>query len=208
MTLSPKTRVPKQKRSIDKKNRIMDAAMALFAQKGIHRTNSKEIAAEAGVAIGSFYSYFPDKHKLLTEVLDSYLCDHFDRIWHENPAPDSTAYDRIIRHYMENLLRAYDTAPDFHRETHVLRYSDPDVKALYDRETEKELKQIATVLHQFKDHMTVTDMEAASVVIHSAAENLAHKIKFMGSMDEHRLVSEFTAMIYRYLSKDGNAGEG
>jgi len=201
MDTKPKTRVPKQQRSIDKKNRIMDAAMTLFARKGIHQTNSKEIAAEAGVAIGSFYSYFPDKRKLLTEVLEIYLDNHFDKIWKDNLTWDTLPTPRIIRHYIDNLLSAYDMAPDFHKETHVLRYSDPDVKALYDKETAKELSQIVAILIQFKDQVAINDMEAAAVVIHSAAENLAHKIKFMETIDENRLIDEFTDMIFRYLAK-------
>jgi AcrR family transcriptional regulator len=199
--MKPKTRVPKQQRSIDKKNRIMNAAMALFARKGIHQTNSKEIAAEAGVAIGSFYCYFPDKRKLLTEVLEIYLNNHFGKIWEDGLPQDTIPSPQIIRHFMENVLNAYDMAPDFHRETHVLRYSDPEVKALYDKETEKELKQIIAVLTQYKDRMSINDMDAAAVVIHSAAENLAHKIKFMGTLDESRLIGEFTDMIFRYLAK-------
>lgn len=179
----------------------MDAAMALFARKGIHQTNSKEIAAEAGVAIGSFYSYFPDKRKLLTEVLEIYLNNHYDKIWKDGLPWDTIPSTRLIRHYIKNLLSAYDIAPDFHKETHVLRYSDPDVKALYDKETAKELKQISEVLFNFKDQMAITDMDAAAVVLHSAAENLAHKIKFMGSLDENRLINEFTDMIFRYLVK-------
>lgn len=175
--------------------------MALFAQKGIHRTTSKEIAAGAGVAIGTFYAYFPDKKQLLIEVLDIYLNNHFDRIWEKGPEWEVTNAPRIIRHYIENLLAAYDMAPDFHRETHVLRYSDPEVKALYDKETEKELKQLADALDRFKDHLHINDSDATAVVIHSAAENLAHKIKFMGSLDQGRLIDEFTDMIHRYLVK-------
>jgi AcrR family transcriptional regulator len=198
-TDKPKTRVPKQKRSIEKKQRVMAAAMTLFARKGIHRTTSKEIAAAAGVAIGSFYSYFPDKRKLLTEVLEIYLNDHFERIWKDGPAWEAAQAAQIIRYYMKNVLAAYDTAPDFHRETHVLRYSDPEVKALYDQETQRELKQIAETLGRFKEQLLVDDLAAAAVVIHSAAENLAHKIKFMGSLDEDRLMDAFTEMIFRYL---------
>ncbi len=197
---APKTREPRQKRSIDKKHRIMEAAMALFARKGIHQTNSKEIAAEAGVATGSFYSYFPDKHKLLNDVLEIYLNDHFERIWNHPPPWESPTPRQLIPFFIENLLAAYDVAPGFHRETHVLRYSDPEVKALYDRETERELKQIAAALETFKDQMRVDDVEAAAIVIHSAAENLAHKIKFMGTLDEQRLIGEFSEMVYRYLA--------
>lgn len=203
-----KTRVPKQKRSIEKKNKIMDAAMALFAQKGIHNTNSKEIAAMAGVSIGSFYSYFPNKKKLLIEVLGIYLNDHFDRIWNQSPSWDTFAPEELIRYCMENLLSAYNEAPDFHRETHVLRYSDPDVKSLYDKETEKELAQITSILAIHKDLITVRDLDAAAVVIHSAAENLAHKITFMQTLEEKRLVNEFAHMVFAYLSGQANGKAG
>lgn len=196
----PKTREPRQKRSIEKKQNIMAAAMALFARKGIHATTSKDIAAEAGVATGSFYSYFPDKGKLLIDVLEIYLNDHFDRIWTAFAPPEGVSPRDLIRHYMENLLAAYRVAPGFHRETHVLRYSDPEVKALYDRETQRELDQIAAVLLRFSEQIAVDDMTAATIVIHSAAENLAHKITFMGTLDTPRLIAEFTDMIHRYLS--------
>ena len=176
--------------------------MTLFARKGIHQTNSKEIAAEAGVSIGSFYSYFADKKNLLIDVLGNYLDMHFNAIWANEPSMDlKKSPSKIIRYYIENLLEAYDIAPDFHKETHVLRYSDPAVKALYDRETEKELKQIIWFLDQFKEEIHLNDREAAAVVLHSAAENLAHKIKFMKTIDHTRLVSEFTDMIHRYLVK-------
>ncbi|GAB6097939.1 TetR/AcrR family transcriptional regulator [Desulfatiferula olefinivorans] len=198
---APKTREPRQKRSIEKKQNIMAAAMTLFARKGLHAATSKDIAAEAGVATGSFYSYFPDKGKLLIDVLEIYLDDHFERIWTASAPPDGLSPRDLIRHYMENLLDAYRVAPGFHRETHVLRYSDPDVKALYDRETRRELDQIADVLSRFSDRIAVDDMEAAAIVIHSAAENLAHKITFMGTIDTHRLIAEFTDMIHRYLSR-------
>ncbi|HAW15603.1 MAG TPA: hypothetical protein DCW41_02750 [Clostridiales bacterium] len=62
-------RIPKQKRSIEKKQRIKDAAMKLMSEKGYHQTSSNEIAKEAGVSIGTFYSYFKDKKELYAELV-------------------------------------------------------------------------------------------------------------------------------------------
>ena len=59
----------------------MKAAFRLFARKGIHGTNSKEIVKHAGVSIGSFYSYFKNKKALLLEMLDDYLDRHYSMIW-------------------------------------------------------------------------------------------------------------------------------
>ncbi len=63
-----KVRIPRQKRGIETKGRIIQAARGLFSRKGFHGTNSKEIASAAGVSIGSFYSYFQDKKALFLEV--------------------------------------------------------------------------------------------------------------------------------------------
>jgi len=197
-----KTRIPQQKRSIEKKNKIMDAAMALFSEKGIHNTNSKEIAAKAEVATGTFYSYFPDKKKLLTELVDIYLVRHFEQIW-KAPLPEKADnFREIIKNIYKNLLSAYNEAPGFHMETHVLRYSDPEIRTLYDKETKKELEQITRYLEQYKNDLRIKDIEAAAVVIHSAAESLTHKIKFMGTVDEKRLIEEFCEMVDKYLTRD------
>lgn len=198
---SPKVRVPKQKRSIEKKKRIMEAAMALFSEKGIHGTTSKEISAQAGVSIGTFYSYFVNKQTLLNDVLEIYLDNHFNQIWKDSPEADMAEGRQLIRHFMENLLLAYDVAPGFHRETHVLRYSDPEVKELYDAETRRELKQIVSVLKRFDHLLQLDDLEAVAVFIHSAAENIAHKIKFMGTIDENRLIEAFTDVLFSFLVK-------
>ena len=62
-------RVPKQQRSIEKKQRIKDTAVKLMSEKGYHSTSSNEIAKEADVSIGTFYSYFSDKKALYTELV-------------------------------------------------------------------------------------------------------------------------------------------
>ncbi len=58
-------RIPRQDRSIEKKNRIVKAAKELFAEKGFDNTDTKEISKRAGVSIGTFYAYFEDKKAIL-----------------------------------------------------------------------------------------------------------------------------------------------
>ena len=42
-------RIPKQKRSIEKKDAIIKASYTLFCEKGYYKTNTAEIAKMAGV---------------------------------------------------------------------------------------------------------------------------------------------------------------
>lgn len=52
----------------DKKTAIKDYAKELFAQKGFKDTNISEITAKAGMAVGTFYNYYPSKEKLFMEI--------------------------------------------------------------------------------------------------------------------------------------------
>ena len=55
------TRIPVQKRSIEKRKRILEAGFQLFCEKGYYKTNTIEIARHAKVSTGTVYSYFKDK---------------------------------------------------------------------------------------------------------------------------------------------------
>lgn len=53
----------------DKKERILDAAMKLFARRGYQYTTVAEIAREAGVSKGLVHVYFVSKLDMLLEVI-------------------------------------------------------------------------------------------------------------------------------------------
>jgi AcrR family transcriptional regulator len=49
---------------------ILEAAMALFAEKGFHGVSMQEIAAQAGVAVGTLYNFFVSKEALYTALME------------------------------------------------------------------------------------------------------------------------------------------
>lgn len=56
-----------------KRDRIITAAIALFAEKGFRNTSTAEIASQAGVAQGTLFYHFKNKEGILTEVLRELL---------------------------------------------------------------------------------------------------------------------------------------
>jgi TetR/AcrR family fatty acid metabolism transcriptional regulator len=52
----------------DKRMRICEAAIKLFAAKGYHEARADEIAQEAGVAVGTIYNYFKNKEDILLDI--------------------------------------------------------------------------------------------------------------------------------------------
>ena len=54
-------RADKRRRSGDKRDRILEAAVKVFARTGFHATRVSEVAKAAGVADGTIYLYFKSK---------------------------------------------------------------------------------------------------------------------------------------------------
>jgi len=62
-TLSKKTVKAQKTREI-----ILKSALELFGEKGYHRTSMRDIAKQAGVAVGAAYYYFRTKDEMILEV--------------------------------------------------------------------------------------------------------------------------------------------
>ncbi len=52
--------------------RLLETAYTLFIQKGFHATSLRDIADEAGLAVGGIYNHFKDKEQIFAAVLDAY----------------------------------------------------------------------------------------------------------------------------------------
>lgn len=57
----------------ERRQQILDAALAVFTQKGFHAANVSDVAAEAGVSQGTIYWYFESKDELLMAALLSFV---------------------------------------------------------------------------------------------------------------------------------------
>jgi TetR/AcrR family fatty acid metabolism transcriptional regulator len=66
-----KSAVPASSRSRgDKRERILDAAVRVFAKNGFHATRVSDVARAAGVADGTIYLYFVSKEALLVSLFE------------------------------------------------------------------------------------------------------------------------------------------
>jgi AcrR family transcriptional regulator len=70
---APRWRLPKQARSRERFDRILDAAAALFAEVGYDAVTADEIAARADTSVGGLYRFFPDKLAVFHALADRYF---------------------------------------------------------------------------------------------------------------------------------------
>ena len=93
-----------QQLSMARKHQILDAAAAVFAEKGFHPATTKDIAKQAGISEGTIYNYFDSKPALLLGIFDRMKA----AIIQENmpPAPDELDFSTFIRMAMCQPLMA------------------------------------------------------------------------------------------------------
>lgn len=73
--MSPRSKAQLQEIREQSKEKILGAALELFAQQGFHKTTISQIASKAKVAKGLIYNYFESKEELLQGIIDSALAE-------------------------------------------------------------------------------------------------------------------------------------
>ena len=54
----------------DRREQIMQAAIACFAKRGFHQASMHDISAEAGISVGLIYRYFENKEAVISAMAD------------------------------------------------------------------------------------------------------------------------------------------
>ncbi|MBE5808334.1 MAG: TetR/AcrR family transcriptional regulator [Clostridiales bacterium] len=76
----------------DTKERILSAALEMFAEKGYEGTNIRELAASLGLVKSGIYKHFESKEAIWNALLDrmiAYYAARFGSAEHMPPVPDS-----------------------------------------------------------------------------------------------------------------------
>jgi AcrR family transcriptional regulator len=63
--MKEKTSTEKGKKAEETRGRILEAALSIFRERGFEKATMREIATEAGVAVGAAYYYFDSKDALV-----------------------------------------------------------------------------------------------------------------------------------------------
>jgi TetR/AcrR family fatty acid metabolism transcriptional regulator len=96
-----------RKRTQDKRDRILEAAVKVFARKGYFAARVADIASQAGVADGTIYLYFRSKEDILVSLFDEIMAEHIEKGRGEIATVEGTAARlRVIAQHHLRLLGA------------------------------------------------------------------------------------------------------
>ena len=168
-------REPIQKRSIEKKEKIIKYGFELICEKGYYNTNTAEIAKAAGVSTGIVYSYFTDKHDILLEGLKRYANSIF------YPSVDfindieinENNLEQIIREIISKFIKNHKLSKSAHEEITAMAHSDKDVANFF-HENEIEMTNVVTGLLKKNGFESKDLMERVHIVI-GLIDNICHE---------------------------------
>lgn len=107
------TRVEQQQRT---RQRLLDAAEVLIAERGIHATSLEDIATAAQLTKGAIYANFAGKKALMEALLERRLSeDHVANAGHDSVGTaDTASFARWLR-YLGLSFEANTTTPEVRR---------------------------------------------------------------------------------------------
>ncbi|MDH4062116.1 MAG: TetR/AcrR family transcriptional regulator [Aquincola sp.] len=96
---TPPAPAARQRRKEARPQELLDAALALFVEKGFSATRAEEVAQRAGVSKGTLYLYYPSKEELFKAVIAQSLGARI-----EQSAQQVQAYRGPMGPLLEDLL--------------------------------------------------------------------------------------------------------
>jgi AcrR family transcriptional regulator len=195
-----------------RREKIMDAALEVFVEKGYHAATITDLIGRAGVARRTFYNHFESKREVFLKLVESYFEGyteileashaHLVDVLEHNPEATIDAWRRLVYAVLE-----------FHsenRELTILVYRDAQVEDEHFTGRVQELIQFARE-HLIRDFQLMAgrgllvdmDIDLATTMINSAVMTIVldHVLRRQG-VDLRMLADQLVRYQARALAPD------
>lgn len=196
-------REPIQKRSIEKKTKIIRAGLDLFCKKGFYNTNTVEIAKTAGVSTGTVYSYFKNKEDIYVAsfeyFLDSYLRPLLDEL-ETLPKPVDT--QALIDKCIDLFINLYVNSKQTINELGLMQQSNPEIMQHFAAYEDMILSALVKTFDN--PNITKKNLSEKMYLLYTMADILGqeHAFHYHKNIDLDVLRQQITAMItYLFTEK-------
>lgn len=194
-------REPIQKRSIEKKQKIIQAGFELICKKGYYNTNTAEIAKVAGVSTGIIYNYFKDKHDILIEGIKIYANDIFYPMLNISQRKfDKNNLDKTLRQMIDTFIENHKLSQSAHEEITAMTHSDKEIADFFH---EHEIEMTNTIVDLLVTNgFNSTNLAEKVHIATGLIDNLCHEIVYHkhDSMDYNVMVDLVIKMIMDLIS--------
>lgn len=195
-------REPRQRRSREMYDAILEATAQLFIAKGYAETTTNHIAERAGISIGSLYQYFPNKEAIAVELLQRHIVGApevtMSRV--AGSMKDLHGSRQIVRSFIEAALDHHADNPTLHK---VLEEEVPHPPHIRDAVRRNELLYAEVLAHWIgqQGHRRVADLTVAARLVFLIIKMMSHWyiLSQENEIERKTFVDELTEMVTRYL---------
>jgi AcrR family transcriptional regulator len=183
---------------------LVEAAGECFLERGYDATGTPDIAARAGVSVGTFYRYFDDKKQAYLEVTRRFLADSYHRVMDRLTPQRFVGMDSraTIAETVDILLEQSTRHPTMHRTFVEMSLRDADVLQLRRAFEKITHERLSALIGAICPRSTVPDPEATALILHVAAVECASVIGGIRGpvpVDPARAKAALTSLLYRAL---------
>ncbi|MDQ0085282.1 AcrR family transcriptional regulator [Variovorax boronicumulans] len=189
-------KAPRQQRSRVTVDVIVEAATRVLARRGWARFTTNEIAAVAGVSVGSLYQYFPNKLAIAEAIRQRHLDEVLVALSGAGDDSEAVALDQRVARFADGVIAAHSVDEALHR---VLLDEVPLVARSSYAEFEAEYQRRYRALIAASASGAAGDDETAARVLSSAVEGVVHAAAHRGDLGLPALRSELVRLILAYL---------
>ena len=170
-------REPIQKRSIETKDKIIEAGFELICNDGFYNTNTSKIAKKAGVSTGIIYQYFKDKRDIFLSGLDKYADDIFYPMLNmPNMRFDKHDLPIMMKDMINRYISNHKLSAIAHEEITAMTHSDKDVAFYFHKKEMEMTDKISNIL--VENGFSISNINEKVHIVIGLIDNLCHEIVY------------------------------
>ena len=143
-------RMPIQKRSIEKRDRIIEKGFELMCENGYYNTNTSDIAKYATVSTGIIYQYFNDKKEIFIEGVKNYsdtiMFPLLDVLKHNDIKFNNL--EELLSKMLDVFIEKHTLSKKAHEEMMALSHLDEDISEVFCNKEIELTKKIVQMLNE------------------------------------------------------------
>lgn len=185
-------------KSEDTRERILDAALNVFSNKGYHDTRMDEIVAASDTSKGSIYFHFPNKERLFLALVDQFA-DLLERKVTEAVAGEEEGILRV----RAALQACLETFGRYRRPAKILLVQAVGLGSVFEKKRIEVNDRFASLIKKYLDEsiavgdIAPVDTDVVSYAWMGAIYGIVIRWVYTGEPDSERILSALLPLLLK-----------